>query len=144
MESYRVLSEKELPQGNRNSAIYCKIAQHITQIMEYHDGVNDQNRLLFLKVLHAAINDCDEILTTARGRGETKSAGPQRPGQASASSHELRFRLARQNQRMENVRDAVRSHIQEELRLLNEPDEQLSDAQSFLAPDTASVSPQVS
>ncbi|KAG8423385.1 hypothetical protein J3458_000286 [Metarhizium acridum] len=140
MESYRALSEKELPQGNRNSTIYSKITQHMTQILECQDGENDPNRLLFLKALHSAIDDCDEILT-ARGRGEEKSAGPLGPGQASADLHELRFRLARQNQRREIVQDVVRSHIQQVLRLLNEPDEQLSDAQSFLAPDMPSVSP---
>jgi hypothetical protein len=143
MESYRVLSELELPNGNRNSVIYSTITYHIAQILELQDEGKAPNRILFLRALHDALDDCDEILT-ARGRHEGTNGVPLGPAGPSVSHEQQKGSQDGQTRRREIVQDVLRSHIQEVLRLLNEREERLSDTQSLHVPDMAPGSPRMS
>lgn len=143
LESYRVLSENELPHGNRNSTIYYKITDHIAQVLDFQEEGKCPNRLLFLKALHNALDDCDEILTS-RSKTEAANGCQSSSEQPSANLKEQAFRQAKQTRRREVVQDVLRGHIQEVLRLLNERDERPSDTQSLHVPDIAPGSPRTS
>lgn len=143
LESYRVLSEYELPHANRNWAIYSKITHHTAQVLNFQDEGRCPNRLLFLKALHNALDDCDEILTS-RDKTEASNGRPLRPEQPSVDSTEETLRQAKQNRRREVVQDVLRGHVQEVLRLLNEREERPSDTQSLLVPDLPPGSPRTS
>lgn len=137
LESYEQLVQTTLPGVTRNVAILRKINYHIREILTHQMIQDIAEQLRFLKALHAAINDCDEILT-GKTRGSQSvpipptTSGPRRSfGNAEGD---------RQGFRRQMVLDVLRSHLQEVLRLLNDRDDRNTDNQSLSA-DWAPSSP---
>lgn len=126
MESYRALSVVQLPGVTRKDAIRAQVARHVDVILG-HQADHGVERLLFLKALHAALDDADEVLT-ARVKAETHAPVD---GCGEATELQLRRRV---------VRDVLRSHIQEVLRLLNEREDRAFDTQSLLVTGVRPVS----
>ncbi|KAK2591764.1 hypothetical protein QQS21_010554 [Conoideocrella luteorostrata] len=142
LDSFHVLSRHELPGVQRNSTIYSKISDHISKILQNQDDSKTSERLTCLNALHAAVNDCDEILT-AKSKGCTASGTPSEPEVASTTSHKDSGQ-DRQASRREIVQDVLRSHVQKVLQLLNERDERPADSQSLFVPDISPTSPRAS
>lgn len=137
LESYEQLVQTTLPGVTRNVPILRKINYHIREILTHQMIQDIAEQLRFLKALHAAINDCDEILT-GKTRGSQSvpipptTSGPRRSfGNAEGD---------RQGFRRQMVLDVLRSHLQEVLRLLNDRDDRNTDNQSLSA-DWAPSSP---
>lgn len=82
-------------------------------------------RMMMLKALHEAIDDCDQILTAKEPAGVITPFAEQ----MGIRVHETEV----QQKRREMVQDVLRSHIQEVLRLLNDGEDRSSDAQSLHA-----------
>ncbi|KAH7161722.1 hypothetical protein EDB81DRAFT_785406 [Dactylonectria macrodidyma] len=139
LESYEQLVQSTLPGVARNIVILRKINYHVRQILTHHLLQDFLEQLRFLKALHAAIEDCDEILT-AKARGSQSVPIPQVSGPRRSLGN---AEGDRQGFRREIVLDVLRSHLQEVLRLLNDGDDRNTDNASLHA-DWAPSSPQAS
>lgn len=118
----------------RNSVIVDSINHHIDEIRTHYSEKDGVDRLLFLQVLHTAIDDTDEILTAKRK--DPVEADPESPINSRTVvpvvvSSEDQGETTFQSERREAVQDVLRSHIQEVLRLLNERDDRSADGQSL-------------
>lgn len=147
MESYKELSEVQLPGVARNAVIYGRIAQHMEEILGHHVDGDVPHRILLLNTLHAALDDADEILT-ARSK-EASQSDAAKSGRPSMHQRDKTAEKVgkespetdKQGRRREMVQDVLRAHIQEVLRLLNDRDDRGSDSQSLLVPDMPPSSP---
>lgn len=143
MESYRALSENELPQGKRNKTIHTTLNRHISKILSLSGEKDSPADLPRLNALHAAIDDCDAVLTGKCSKNYgIKAFAP--PVEAQKSHDHSPPKLDLLARRREIVQDVLRSHVQEVLRLLNDREEHASDAMSLYVPDFHSGSPRTS
>lgn len=115
MESYQDLVREALPGAARNASVLKRIKQHTREILSHHLTENFAGQLRFLTVLHAAINDCDEILT-AKSHQDSNQEDEGKP------------ETERQQFRRQMVLDVLRSHLQEVLKLLNDHDDHTGDS----------------
>ncbi len=134
--------------SNRNPAVAGVIRRHIDEILKTYNEKDGAERLLFLRVLHMALDDTDEILTgkskePAQSVPATPVAPPENAVHVVVSGDEEE-ETSTQSLRREIVQDVLRCHIQEVLRLLNERDERSGDAQSLYVPDRVPGSPPLS
>ncbi|CZS77771.1 unnamed protein product [Fusarium graminearum] len=125
MEAYYELVGVSLSGARRNQVILDKTKKHIENILDHNKGGNMAERMLMLKALHEAIDDCDQILTAKEPAGVVTPFAEQ----MGIKVHETEV----QQKRREMVQDVLRSHIQEVLRLLNDGEDRSSDAQSLHA-----------
>lgn len=135
LEAYEKLFKDELDGIKRNVIIVKKVKAHIKAILNHQDKTADA-RLRLFKALHAALDDCDEVLT-AKGRAPRDDGDvPTRPSiQARDISADKVPKESpetnKQAARREKVQDVLRSHIQEVMALLNpERDDRFWDGQS--------------
>lgn len=130
MESYRTLSQVVPAAAARSAVIHRRLARHMESILRPHsdDGVE---WLIFLKSLHAALADADEILTAKPSRGCVDISCHSQTDEG----------VHLQQYRREVVRDVLRSHIQEVLRLLNEREDRGFDTQAPLVAGGQPISP---
>ncbi|KAG8676333.1 hypothetical protein FPOAC2_02427 [Fusarium poae] len=124
MEAYYELFGISLQGARRNPVILDKTKKHIERILDYKDG-NMAEKMMMLKALHEAIDDCDQILTAKEPAGVITPFAEQ----MGIKVHETEI----QQKRREMVQDVLRSHIQEVLRLLNDGEDRSSDVQSLHA-----------
>ncbi|POR33384.1 Uncharacterized protein TPAR_06416 [Tolypocladium paradoxum] len=147
MESYKELSEVQLPGVARNGVIYGRIAQHMKEILGHHVDGDVTHRLLLLNSLHAALDDADEVLTAkSKESSQSDAARAGRPSmhqrnKAAEKGPRESPEAEKLGRRREMVQDVLRAHIQDVLRLLNDRDDRGSDSQSLLVPDMPPPSP---
>jgi len=148
LEAYKDFSAVRLPGATRNESIYGRIVAHIETILSHQNNGDAASQLLLLAALHNALDDADEVLT-AKAKGCCPPTDPPRSHKSSLSRGNKRPTPAqldgaetqKQRRRREIVQDVLRSHIQEVLKLLNDPNDRGSDTQSLLVPDMAPPSP---
>ncbi|PHH81358.1 hypothetical protein CDD82_971 [Ophiocordyceps australis] len=115
LQAYKVQANNYRIEMTRNAIIFDCIASHIQTILGQQQSLQscgeagDAREPCLLKALHAAIEDADEILTAK----PKQTPGP--PPRAVADMDHIRQCMARR----ELVRDVLRCHFQEILRLLN-------------------------
>ncbi|KAH7322993.1 hypothetical protein B0I35DRAFT_350501 [Stachybotrys elegans] len=143
LASYRDSFVREYPESltrdyrdmHCNPSIINRINGHIDAILMYREddiATTASDRLLFLNAVHAALVDADEILTAKPRAASTAGPGDVISKMTPAS--------LRQTARRQLVQDVLRSHIQEVLRQLNDPDG-VPDNQSLRLPDGRPPSP---
>ncbi|KJZ73693.1 hypothetical protein HIM_06811 [Hirsutella minnesotensis 3608] len=132
LDSYRVFLD-----SSKSPLIRRRLLCHLQRILDFQDA-DAVSRLLLLRSLHTALDDADEVLTAKKGRRWQRVTETSEEGKMSdvdESAPDVRGR------RREIVRDVLRAHIQEVLRLLNERDERISEAQAMLASSVQTASP---
>ncbi|KAF7546322.1 hypothetical protein G7046_g9334 [Stylonectria norvegica] len=139
LESYQELVSVPLLGAERNPSVLAKLTHHIRQILLHQDSRDITERLCFLRALHEALDDCDEILTAkSRASRNTDEANQRRPTALKRDKSADKLpkespETTKQERRREAVQDVLRSHIQECLRLLNDRDDRNADGQSLHA-----------
>ncbi|KAK7422502.1 hypothetical protein QQZ08_009492 [Neonectria magnoliae] len=137
MEAYSELVQVNLPGVARNASVLAKINYHLAEILTHHRIKDFVEQLQFLKALHAALDDCDEILTAkTRGSKSVPVAPPGRPQSDWRSTADVE--AERVGFRRQMVLDVLRSHLQEVLHLLNDRDDRNTDNASLHAEWTSS------
>lgn len=118
LESFQSLLRYTDTDSQRNRVIAKRLTRHIDCIRECKGEGNVQVLRRF-RALHDALDDADEILT--RRRKIPRNSPPPTPTteQPGLSPKETTL----QKERRQKVQDVLRLHIQEVLRLLNEPNE---------------------
>lgn len=138
MEAYKELSHVQLPRAPRNKVIHSRILHHVEDILSHQASQNIAKRLFLLQALHAALDDADQILTAKTNvahqmdNGKLGSSSVSQDSKCAAAAEiEHAPEPGQQGQRRQIVQDVLRSHLQEVLRLLNEPDDKHSDPQTL-------------
>ncbi|KAK5996559.1 hypothetical protein PT974_01896 [Cladobotryum mycophilum] len=129
----------------QTNVIVSHIKNHIESILSYDPDKNGLQRQLFLRALHIALDDTDEILTAkTKKRPQLSSSTPA--GQSLEVPSDQNLDSHRPEQRREIVQDVLRHHIQEVLRLLNSQSDRTSDGQPVyldVVPRSPSLRPMV-
>lgn len=112
---------------SRNHVIVNTIRHHVHDVLQFYEEKDVAQRLVFLQVLHRAIDDADEILTARQKQHTERRLDSDKNRNQSVPTwrveHDGAGETLWQSVRREKVQDVLRLHIQEVLRLLNEHDE---------------------
>ena len=116
LQSFHLSLHKEQDKGRLQSVIVEHLQNKVSDVLEYYPDskYGGHKRLHFLRILHSAVDNAEEILT---GR----SVDPYEKTNADMSDA---------NKRREMVQLVLRAHLQEVLKLLNERDVTTSDTQA--------------
>ncbi|KAH6609933.1 modin [Trichoderma cornu-damae] len=116
----------------QSSVVIARYRIHIQHILQHLDDESSLQRWLLLTSLHAALDDTDDVLT-ARTKSQRQTSHDAEEG-SEKPSYDRTAEVEKHMRRREVVQDVLRHHIQEVVRLLNQQEDQNSDALS-LHPD---------
>lgn len=148
LNAYQALSWVALSLEEKDTPIMKRIWRHTRDIIKYKDGTN-RERLCFLKALHHALDDCDEVLTAKSNQSRQETPGRPSIHRRDKTADKLPKESPetyRQKDRRQKVQDVLRSHIQAILEFLNPREEHFSDTQSLQTsrpPSPTTVPPRV-
>ncbi|KAL6863704.1 hypothetical protein J3F83DRAFT_745326 [Trichoderma novae-zelandiae] len=113
--------------SGQDSLVIARYRHHIERITQHLNDEKSLDRWLLLRLLHAALDDADDVLT-ARTKSERQSN--QDAEDASEKPYDAASSAEKHVHRRKIVQDVVRHHIQDLVRLLNQPEDQTSDTLS--------------